>query len=75
MKFNKPSIIARRVLAIGLLSATIPNLINDFVHIPDFFRGAMVGVGFGLEIIGIILMRRNNKACRNSSADVTILNN
>jgi hypothetical protein len=60
MKFTKPST-ARQLLAIGLLSTTIPTLINDFVHVPDFVRGLMLGLGLGLEVIGIIFMRRERR--------------
>jgi hypothetical protein len=65
MKFTKPST-ARQLLAMGLLSTTLPTLINDFVHLPDFFRDLMLGLGLGLEIIGIILLRqRRNSVCEN----------
>ena len=50
-------------ISIGLLMATTPSLINDWIKIPDFFRGVLVGLGIGLEIGGLILMmgRRKNQ--------------
>ena len=70
-----PSKTARQLLAIGLLSTALPGIINDFVHIPDFFRGAMMGLGLGGEIVGIILLRKNNSpVCNNKSTDTVSLN-
>jgi hypothetical protein len=74
MKFTKPST-ARQLLAIGLLSTTIPTLINDWIHVPDFVRGAMLGLGLGLEVIGIILIRRERGGvCSRKSRDVKEVN-
>jgi hypothetical protein len=68
MKIKKPSVPARLV-AIGLLATALPTLINYFYHLPDFVRGEMMGLGLGMEIIGIILLRkRNNSACKRSGA-------
>jgi hypothetical protein len=36
----------------------IPFLANNYVRIPDFYRGLSMGLGIGLEILGIILLRR-----------------
>ncbi|MGN6180837.1 MAG: hypothetical protein ACTHNW_16765 [Mucilaginibacter sp.] len=51
-----------RLVAAGLLLAAVPSLVNDWIHIPDFVRGILVGVGIGLEIIGLIRMSRRRKA-------------
>jgi len=52
------------MIAIGLLMTTTPPLINDWVHIPDFLRGVVIGVGFVLEIRGIMLANKWRKATR-----------
>lgn len=62
MRFQK---LPRRIsvmIAVGLLMTTTPALINDWVHVPDFLRGVMVGVGFVMEIRGIMLANRWRKA-------------
>lgn len=51
-----------RLIAAGLLLAAVPFLVNEWIHIPDFVRGILVGVGIGLEIIGLIRMSRRRKA-------------
>jgi hypothetical protein len=57
MKFTKATT-GSRLLAVGLLAVTLPTILKDFIHIPDFFRGFMMGLGLTMEVIGIILMRR-----------------
>ncbi|SDS18250.1 hypothetical protein SAMN05216490_0689 [Mucilaginibacter mallensis] len=52
------------MIAVGLLMTTTPPLINDWVHIPDFLRGVVIGVGFVMEIRGIILANRFRKATK-----------
>ena len=47
---------AVRIIAIGLLLVTIPFLIKEFVPIPDFFRGLLMGVGIAFEAVGLLLM-------------------
>jgi len=48
-------------VAVGLLLVTLPTLINDWVHIPDFVRGFLVGLGLVMEINGIVIMRKKRK--------------
>jgi len=75
MKFENAPKTSRRLLAIGILSTVLPTLVNDFVHIPDFFRGFMAGIGLGLEIMGsIILLRKSNKTSFQSRSNEAILN-
>ena len=52
------------MIAVGLLMTTTPTLIKDWVHIPDFVRGVIIGVGFVLEFRGIVLATRFRKATR-----------
>lgn len=48
-------------ICIGLLMVTAPTLINDWIKLPDFFRGMLAGLGIGLEIGGLLLMMRRKK--------------
>jgi hypothetical protein len=62
MKLQKMPRRVRIMISAGLLMITMPTLINDWVHVPDFLRGAMVGVGLGLEIGGLVAAHRLRKA-------------
>jgi hypothetical protein len=58
MSYKKTPMSERLMIAIGLLLVTTPALINDWVHLPDFVRGAFFGLGLGLETMGLIYLRR-----------------
>lgn len=49
------------LICIGLLLVTTPTLINDWIKLPDFFRGLLAGLGLGLEIAGLVLIARRKK--------------
>jgi hypothetical protein len=53
---------ARLLVASGLLLAAMPTLLNDYIKFADFLRGALMGLGIGLEIGGLILLARMRKA-------------
>jgi hypothetical protein len=58
----------RILLAIGLLLLTAHYFIDPFFSMPDYLRGFLVGIGFGLEIIALIRMnriRKNGGFCSN----------
>jgi hypothetical protein len=58
-----------QLVSLGVLFAVMPLLMRDNIKIPDFFRGLMMGLGIGLEIIGLILIARQKKFrryCRRS---------
>jgi len=61
MRNNKMNRREQLFISIGLLLATTPALINDWIKIPDFFRGVLVGLGIGLEFIGLVLMLRRKR--------------
>jgi len=48
-------------ISLGLLLLTMPTVINDWVHIPDFVRGFSLGLGAVMEIYGIVLLVRNKR--------------
>jgi hypothetical protein len=56
----------RLLVAGGLLMVTMPLLINDYIHIPDFVRGFLGGAGFVFEIAGIVLMKKRQKEAMTS---------
>ena len=67
MKFKNASKTGKSLLALGLLLAASSGIIKDFVHIPDFFRGVMMGVGAVSEITGFILIRKGaNPFCKSN---------
>jgi hypothetical protein len=51
----------QQFICIGLLLVTTPTLINDWIKVPDFFRGALMGLGLGLEIGGLVLMTKRKR--------------
>ena len=53
------------LVSIGLLIVVIQNLIeySGSWHIPDFVKGIVMGTGIGIELIGLVLVRRNS--CQN----------
>lgn len=48
-------------ICIGLLMATLPTVINNWLKMPDFFRGTLIGLGIGLEIIGLVMIIKRKK--------------
>jgi hypothetical protein len=55
---NLPPLRVRMLVPLGLFLIAIPFLINNYIKIPDFFRGLMMGLGIGLDILGIVQLRR-----------------
>ena len=50
----------RLLLSIGLLMVVLPALVNEWVKIPDFVRGLLMGTGIAMEIVSIMKMKRGN---------------
>jgi len=48
----------RILIATGLLLVVLPPLINDFYPLSHFLRGFLPGIGIGLEITGLIKLRK-----------------
>jgi|GEM_PF-1031104 len=48
-------------ISIGLLLVTVPMMLKHYIPIPDFFRGLLAGVGLGMEIVGLIKLKRARK--------------
>jgi len=72
---NKRSLNLVRVLvAVGVLLAVSPMFLSDIFNIklPDFAMGTLAGGGVGLEVMGIVTMRkqRNGKVCKEHEPEV-----
>ena len=50
----------KQLISIGLLLAVLPFLINDFYPLPHFLRGFLAGVGLGMEITGLVKLKREH---------------
>jgi hypothetical protein len=61
------------LIAIGLLLVVSPLLLKEFIRIPDFVRGAMMGMGIVFEIAGIAAqIKQKNNRCKTTPADPEI---
>jgi len=61
MNPQKPFMSPMLLLAVGLLLVVLPLLINEFIKVPDFLRGALTGAGLVLEIAGVAMQRQGLK--------------
>jgi hypothetical protein len=65
MKYLK-TIQGKTLVAIGLLLITVPTLLRDFIPVPHFWSGFLVGVGLVIEITGLVkLKKEKDEAKRN----------
>jgi len=58
---KKQPTVVRFLIAAGLLMVTLPALLSRFIPLPDFLHGFLAGAGIGLEIVGIIKLKRHQK--------------
>lgn len=58
-KINYPELL---MISIGLLLVILPFLLNERIHLPDFVRGSLMGIGFGMEVVGIFRINRRKRA-------------
>jgi hypothetical protein len=60
MKMNNlPPLRVRIFVPLGLLLVIVPSLVNHYILIPDFLRGLIMGLGIGLEILGVIKLKEH----------------
>ncbi len=58
------------LISIGLLLVVLPILINNFIKIPDFLRGLLMGIGLIMEITALVMLKKGaNAASKNTQAD------
>ncbi len=69
MKKKKTSRTTQLFISLGLVLTSGTFIVHsEFPSIPDFVRGALVGLGLGLMIIGLVKQRKEGAPCM-SSAD------
>ena len=54
-----------KLVCLGLLVATSSLLVKDWIHLPDIFRGFLIGLGLALEFTGVILLVRRKRSINN----------
>ena len=59
---KRPEIV---LVCLGLLVATSSLLVNDWIHLPDIFRGFLIGLGLAVEFTGVILLVRRKRSMNN----------
>lgn len=43
---------------------TLPMLFKEYIHLSDFFRGLLAGVGICLELVGLIAISKQKRCAR-----------
>ena len=61
MKFQNQPFYVRLMVAGGLLLVTLPTLFKEYVPLPDFFRGFLIGFGLMMEVAGLIIIMKIKK--------------
>ena len=59
---KRPEIV---LVCLGSLVATSSLLVNDWIHLPDIFRGFLIGLGLAVEFTGVILLVRRKRSMNN----------
>jgi hypothetical protein len=54
-KISKKAVI---LLVLGLQVVILPLILKDHLHLSDFGHGSIAGIGIGLELIALILIKR-----------------
>jgi hypothetical protein len=52
-------------ICVGLLLLTLPLLLKEYIHIPDFLQGALEGTGLGFEVIGLFRLSKRKRTTPN----------
>jgi hypothetical protein len=69
MTHNKP-LPPKMLLAIGLLLIVLPLAVNNFIRVPDFLRGLLMGIGLVFEIAAFVTLKKAaNTENKNTSTD------
>ena len=61
-QMKRPEIV---LVCLGLLVATSSSLVDHWIHLPDIFRGFLIGLGLALEFTGVILLVRRKRSMNN----------
>lgn len=57
---------SKLLLAAGLLLTAGAFMLARYAFVPDFVRGAMMGVGLGVEVLSLGMMQKREKVCARS---------
>jgi hypothetical protein len=57
-KITNPELL---MISIGLLFVITPFLLNNWVHVSDFVRGGLTGIGISMEVVGIFRINRRKR--------------
>jgi hypothetical protein len=50
----------RLLFAAGLLIAALAQLLSRYIQIPDVILGGFIGIGVGIEIIALVMLKKMN---------------
>ncbi len=53
---NKPG---QKLMIYGLFVIAAANILPRFFHMPDIVRGIFLGAGLAMEIMALVMMRKN----------------
>jgi hypothetical protein len=51
-------------LVVGLLLIALSQIMGRYIILPDFAKGALMGIGIGLEIIALIKVRSEGETSK-----------
>jgi hypothetical protein len=57
-------------LIIGIIIVSFSLLLGQFTAVPDFLRGALIGVGIGMEIIALIRLAAYRQKGRDTTENL-----
>ena len=46
------------LIILGLLMTFIASMNNEYISLPDFYKGALIGLAIGIEIIAIVQLMK-----------------
>ena len=74
---NEKFTLSRKIIIfIKFINGDLPICFREYVPIPDFFRGLLVGLGLSLELFGLIRIKQLKKegnSCYTISATTKVL--
>ncbi|MBP2071387.1 hypothetical protein V6B95_03585 [Thermoanaerobacterium saccharolyticum] len=56
----KNSRVGYQLIFVGALLISFTEIIRRYIAVGDFVDGLCIGIGIGLEILGIIVLRKSN---------------
>ncbi|WP_034921640.1 hypothetical protein [Gillisia sp. CAL575] len=59
---NKRKIQLLQLISVGLIIIALSQIIWHYLELSDFYKGASIGIGFGLMLLAILKIRKNSFA-------------